>query len=444
MSANANNRASLLAGLRTGGVRSSSGPTMVPHTAAPGGAFNVPRFPSQQYAMDDDIEDELADLVHQNLHLNGGHRGMMQYPATAGAGDGGMNKFQQQQQQALLRQMAAQRAAMNGMGAMQGMNGMSVDPLQMQVVQMEIMKLQALQQAQQMQQYQVELFHQAQIQQAQQQAQSRPARRLSGFPEPATAGPTATSFDLHANGHDENQMPMTAAIGGRFANRPPPLPLGNGGLNPHANVFQMRNGDVFDEPPKTPKTPTRTTVISGGTALGTGMPTAAAPTVAVHTNVATVTSNIAPSKSDSAISWRRGGAPVNGAPRAVSGQPAVLVTPPDESIEKMRPQPLRFTNGSGVPTIAIDDGGSDGEGSSGSQPSTPPSAGSFDARAEAAKKLYEGLGIGRPAPVPAPVHMLVKNTQVIRQPRGPPGATEELMARNFATRFRGGVVAVEA
>ena len=37
-----NSRASLLAGLRTGGVRSVSGP--VPHTASPAGTFNVPRY----------------------------------------------------------------------------------------------------------------------------------------------------------------------------------------------------------------------------------------------------------------------------------------------------------------------------------------------------------------------------------------------------------------
>ena len=43
-----NPRASLLAGLRTGGVRSSSGP--VPHTAAPAGTFNIPRIvtPNQE------------------------------------------------------------------------------------------------------------------------------------------------------------------------------------------------------------------------------------------------------------------------------------------------------------------------------------------------------------------------------------------------------------
>jgi len=59
-------------------------------------------------------------------------------------------------------------------------------------------------------------------------------------------------------------------------------------------------------------------------------------------------------------------------------------------------------------------------------------------REEAAKKLYEGLGIGRPTPAPqAPLavsHRMA--SQPLRQPRGPPSGTDELGPKNFATRIR--------
>ena len=43
-------RASLLAGLRTGGVRSASSPLAnIPHTAAPSGSFNIPRSSSTDF-----------------------------------------------------------------------------------------------------------------------------------------------------------------------------------------------------------------------------------------------------------------------------------------------------------------------------------------------------------------------------------------------------------
>jgi hypothetical protein len=59
-------------------------------------------------------------------------------------------------------------------------------------------------------------------------------------------------------------------------------------------------------------------------------------------------------------------------------------------------------------------------------------------REEAAKKLYEGLGIGRPAPAPlAPsVVSLRMASQPMRQPRGPPSGADELGPKNFATRIR--------
>jgi len=58
-------------------------------------------------------------------------------------------------------------------------------------------------------------------------------------------------------------------------------------------------------------------------------------------------------------------------------------------------------------------------------------------REEAAKRLYEGLGIGRPAPqnLQAEVPRQV-SIQPARQPRGPPSGVEDLGARNFAARIR--------
>jgi hypothetical protein len=115
---------------------------------------------------------------------------------------------------------------------------------------------------------------------------------------------------------------------------------------------------------------------------------------------------------------------------------------------------LRFTTATSqpLPTLAIDDTdaednlteSSSSKSSSRSSPSTPNSGSSFDRpplspREEATKKLYEGLGIGRPAPVapivPAAVPQRVLS-QPVRQPRGPPSGADELGPRNFATRIR--------
>lgn len=106
--------------------------------------------------------------------------------------------------------------------------------------------------------------------------------------------------------------------------------------------------------------------------------------------------------------------------------------------------------------------------SSGQSPTTPDSASSSTAsadqqslspREEAAKKLYEGLGIGRPLPggagaganasamgrlgsVSATIQngagatQRVMSSQPMRQPRGPPSGADELGPRNFATRIR--------
>lgn len=78
-------------------------------------------------------------------------------------------------------------------------------------------------------------------------------------------------------------------------------------------------------------------------------------------------------------------------------------------------------------------------------------------REEAAKKLYEGLGIGRPASAVGgigphvtvgeeqqytyqlPVSAMMSHrmaSQPMRQPRGPPSGADELGPKNFATRIR--------
>jgi hypothetical protein len=225
----------------------------------------------------------------------------------------------------------------------------------------------------------------------------------------------------------------------------------------------------FDEHSDPPPTPNSTTVISGGTFLGPGpAPPSAQPAT--------------PSKSDSASSWRRGGnnTSVLSANRVVSS-PSLKVTPPPTDEEhllpsltvgsspvslgglKSRPQPLRFTSAASqlLPTVAIDtDDETDGEThssdsseksvASNSSPTTPRSSTSnempLSPREEASKRLYEGLGIGRPvSSTPSDggyPHLTVSvgpgrrmGSQPTRQPRGPPSG-DELGPKNFATRIR--------
>ncbi|KAH7100659.1 hypothetical protein BKA62DRAFT_800055 [Auriculariales sp. MPI-PUGE-AT-0066] len=469
MQSNSNPRSALLSGLRTGGVRSASQPSIAPHTAALGGSFNVARHPSfashQTYYEDE--ADELADMVNYGMHLNAGNGNHRMMPATAGPLDGG-NRFQQQQQVAFLQQMAAQRSmnSMNGMGIP---NLSAADPMQ-QLMQLELMKLQALQQAQQ-QQYQVELLAQNQLQQQlqqqqqQQQTQRAPSRRASTFGEPATAGPGQTSFDLRGSaqftregfGLDQD-VPKTAALSGKFGGRPV-----LSALNPNATVFTMSNGDE----PGTPKTATpgnaRTTVISGGTSLG-GISTTA------HVN--TIPTPATPSKSDSASSWRRPSAVTNGnsplTPTRTSGGMFSSPTPRlnsgvDDTMApsplRQRPSPLRLNKGSpradaegSTSESDLDSYASDmaqltvsassaSDNERDSSPGTPPSAGSSNSvsREEASKRLYEGLGVGRPVQIHVPpVHVPVKQqaAQVLRQPRGPPASVDELGPRNFAARIQ--------
>jgi hypothetical protein len=466
--ANPNNRASLLAGLRTGGVRSVS--LNAPHTAAPAGAFNVARYPSQSHPTNifpEEEEDNLPEIprrqpVYSNRHI----------PMTA-AVDAPNNHFANQQ--------TAQRP-MNP-------NSIPFSPafpphmmaqpqVQMQMIQLEMMRLQAMQ----AQQLQEQMLAQAHLQQQQQQQQAQAAareRRTSlGFAPPATAGPTTSNFDLRAatlrranqaeqlraqlgvGNSPADHVPMTAALGGRFGSRTTSL-----------------NAAVDTPPP----TPGYTTVISGGTSLGS-----------LSSNNLHAQAVTTPSKSDSASSWRRGGNnnSVLSGNRAVSS-PSVKVTPPPSDDEqytsippvpspistsglKFRPQPLRFSAAVSqpLPAVTIDttDEDTDGEthssgssvksGASNSSPTTPRSSSSnempLSPREEASKKLFEGLGIGRPvsatpsekaqqqqttiivprslSTTPASGHRVV--SQPTRQPRGPPSGAEELGPKNFATRIR--------
>lgn len=300
------------------------------------------------------------------------------------------------------------------------------------------------------------MLAQAQRQQQLIQAQQVRERRTSfGYNPPATAGPMTNSFDTRpapgnpqirrANQADhlraqlgvaavEDQVPMTAALGGRFGSR--------------TTSLSVPGEDLGQAPPPTPHS---TTVISGGTSLG-----------AVQ------------SKSDAASNWRRGGNnnSVLSGNRAVSS-PAVKITPPPaERISpppgisasassngpKFRPQPLRFSAAvsHSIPAVTIDttdddtDAESSGSSVKSSSPTTPRSSSSnempLSPREEASKKLYEGLGIGRPVSansdaqaqqiptVTVANHRMV--SQPTRQPRGPPSGTEELGPKNFATRIR--------
>ncbi|KAF8901702.1 hypothetical protein CPB84DRAFT_1679595 [Gymnopilus junonius] len=470
--ANSNNRASLLAGLRTGGVRSASGP--IPHTAAPGATFNVSRFPpkhSQPTFPEEEEDDQLAEMPQQNLFSNRNH------PMTA-AVDGSNNRFAHQQ--------ATRGMNPNSVPFSPGFapNMMPQAQMQMQMLQLEMMRIQAIQ----AQQYQAELLAQAQLQQQQQQLlQQQQNRRTSlGFNPPATAGPMTNSFDLRAAtlsaqmrranqadqlrsqlgvaGGADDHVPMTAALGGRFGSRTTSL-----------NVPPNQPGR-FDERGEShpPLTPNSTTVISGGTSLG---------------SPASNNGNSILSKSDSASSWRRGGAnnSVLSGNRAVSS-PSVKVTPPptDERITpppateasltspasttgpKFRPQPLRFNPSVSqpLPAVAIDnaDDDTDGEthssgssvksGASNSSPTTPRSSSSNETplspREEASKRLFEGLGLSRPVSA-TPSEQAANQTnptttpavigyrmvsQPTRQPRGPPSGADELGPKNFASRIR--------
>lgn len=488
-----NSRASLLAGLRTGGVRSTS--ASIPHTAAPGGAFNLPRFASQHHSavFPEEGDDQVLEMPPSNIFANSHHGGARTMPMTA-AVDGPNNRFSQQQ-----RGMNPNSVPFSpgfAPNTLSQPNQAQAQAFQLQMMQLELMKIQALQ----AQQYQADLLVKAQRQQQQQQQhQSQPQvqnKRLNpGFNPPATAGPLSTSFDLRsatlsaqmrrANQAEQlrsqlgigsaDQVPMTAALGGKFGSR-------SASVNaPVSRISQEENEDL------SPQTPNTTTVISGGTSLGSP----ASNNISFNNN--------APSKSDSVSSWRRGGNnnSVLSGNRSFTS-PSVKITPPPAervspppsatpsipstatpniAVPKFRPQPLRFSAAVSqpLPVVAVDSSdmidnddsssNSSSKSNSNSSPTTPRSSSSnempLSPREEASKKLYEGLGIGRPAsavggighPVVTvsehvdgeqqsyqlPASVLVSHrmaSQPMRQPRGPPSGADELGPKNFATRIR--------
>lgn len=229
---------------------------------------------------------------------------------------------------------------------------------------------------------------------------------------------------------------MTATLGGRFGARLPPSTIAFPSF-PEAG-------------PQTSSPPKQTTILGGGLARG-GSP----PYQASKENT--------PSRSDTATSWRRGNtthSALNGLRATSIASPSVKITPPPEEraaslapASKLRPRPLSFASmvASNVPIVAVDSGSehedamSSSSSTSQSNPATPQSLTSHEAsplspREEATKKLYDGLGMGRPVPyiVQAPAMSLPQRlvSHPLRQPRGPPSGADELGPKNFATRIR--------
>jgi hypothetical protein len=442
-----NNRASLLSGLRTGGVRSASGP-IIPHTAAPGGSFNIPRFASGPHPpaiYEDASASDGLDFGGQTLQYSGfNHYGA---PMTAGFNDRAPRFHQHQHQQehffrqaqlamginpvdqAQLLQMQMMQAMVSRDPAVTGTAFPLTSPLQAQQQQL---------QAQIAMQQQVALNIAAQHQQQ----QAKPVAAVNHLP--ATAGPTQTSFDIRSNAiaqlrssrlssiddiDEHGPFPMTAALGGKFGSRSLPS-----GLNPGATSFKLSTEPDFNAPPPTPSS---TVVISGGTTIG-GLSTPTAQTAPA-----------APSKSDAAVSWRRGSTttsstigrlspPKHGLPTPPS-PPRVAVsgpaeefrrsTPPNSSA-KYRPQPLRIAGNSSpqISAVSVEQ--------EGDAPASPTSSNGSHSTAGGPKK-YEGVGMGRPQVGGAAVNQgFVRVSQPVRQPRGPPAGAEDLGSKNFASRIK--------
>ncbi|KIL68309.1 hypothetical protein M378DRAFT_72315 [Amanita muscaria Koide BX008] len=390
MASSSNSRASLLAGLRTGGVRSPSASAPPPSVS-----FNIPPF----------LQDDPPLNKHNHIPLN---------PNSVPFSPAHFNN------QSVMPQHQLQSQA-----------------IQLQLLQLEMMRIQS--QALQAQQVQAELMAQAQRQQAQPQVRER----RTSFNPPATAAPHITAFDLRSatlsaqmrranqteqlkaqlglpSAQAEDQVPMTAALGGRFGGRV---------SNPPNSLSRY----VIEEPEQ---------YVDASPKLS-------------------LTNSSLPSRSDQAANWRRGGSY-----RAVSS-PAFKITPPQADNQRSspsppmtargRPQPLHITPAASQPLLMVTvvdtteedeaeatspSAGSASFRSDTSSPITPPSH--LSPREEATKKLYEGLGIGRPLPSatfqpqqhihPTTNHRLVSHP--MRQPRGPPSGADELGPKNFATRIR--------
>ncbi|KAG8861112.1 hypothetical protein FRB91_009912 [Serendipita sp. 411] len=405
----ANNRASLLSGLRTGGVR--------PQTAALGGSFQPPRFTNglHQATLYENVAENSSGYEYGNM------------PMTA-ALDGRAPRFQQQQQQQYEQQFLMQQAQLSAVNGVP--NGLlnAMDPVQSQFLQLQLMQAMVMQQ-QQAQKLQAELALQHQVAMAINNQRQQQSARLASTASrmPTTSGPTQTTFDINlapsnyerTSAIEETNYgaaPMTAALGGKFGSRN----LASG-LNPNAATFKLGvdSADVSATSLVPPPTPSSTVVISGGVSLGGP----SAPTAAIN----------GPSKSDSATSWRR---PSNAAtqPRSLSppktvgrqSPPSVELSSPEStgkysppqasSVPKYRPQALRIRElEKAMGNIEIEQGPS-GYGARGQvKPPSPTSSSSS----------YEDQRKALP---------LVRQSQPLRQPRGPPAGAEELTVKNFATR----------
>jgi hypothetical protein len=391
-------RASLLAGLRTGGVRSTS----VPHTAGPQASFFVspphganyePSFPEV------DETDGLANMMSHGAYISNRYNP----PHTAHPDIATAPLAYQQQQWA-----GVQNHPLPGHGLPPASAYPTQQDMQLQMMQMELMRLQVrfckhvrsvliiqlIQAISNLQQY-------AQLRQDNQQFANQGGMRQNNLP--------SYGYPAH-NALPYGQVPMTAGLAGKFGRR-----------TSHSAILDEDSNALGGRRQPTPNS------------IGAAQ-------------------NMVPSKSDCAVSWRNN-----------SNEPALVR---DDQLEQSRPsfakrnrpEPLELSAISGQDPEFVfhrensessNDSSStksDGEQVS-STPTTPISGNSNGslsaAREEASKKLFRGLGLGRPSiHVTAPSESILPVTlarvvsQPIRQPRGPPASSEELGAKNFANRIR--------
>jgi hypothetical protein len=379
MTTSSNPRASLLSGLRTGGVRSVSTPH--PHSALPTTTtFSIPQQ-RQQYHHRQDAD--LADLVN-GLHINQNHNGAS--PPPPSSLNFAAEALYAQQQQFLMAQV--------GFG-----NGMSLEQVQAMQMQLEIMRLQVLYSFLLSSRSSSHSFYQAlkqqQLQQAQlflqsQQQQSFSPQQSYQRTMPASAGPLQTAFPrLNPN--------AASFVGGGGRSASFSIPVTEEPEEDEEQFVTHRNhnnghGNGIAAPSNSPATPNyHTTVISGGTPLSNG--------------------NVPQSKSDSAVSWRRATLPT---------LPSVTVSKPTESTTTS----------------------STGSRSRSRTPSPPISPTTTTMREQASRKLYESLSHSRPSPTPA-AQNVVTIKPPMRQPIGPPSSSvDELGTKNFARRIRRGALGV--
>jgi len=424
-----NQRASLLASLRTGGVRSISG--QVPSTA-PLMSPSASHFPRSS---------TVDSFQHSHSQT---------YEAEALADQFAQMQFVQSQSQT-----AAPTAHQNAMRMQQQMmygmlsgNGYSQEEMlvlaqmqRQQQAQLELMRLQVLQQQAQAQAQLLAL----QAQQQQQAEAVRQYQHTASFDTLRSAASSAAARRASRGAAETAAEPMTAALSGRFGTR----------LNPQASAFRSVSIAEEDSPPMTagfiPNPP--------ATAKEPG-----------HTTP--------PRKSDVATSWRRGSsaspAPLRKTPSPPLSTPTVVVSRPDEwpitpaptssasGKSGRRPSPLQLSGSNSPKSVSSVVASSDEEAVDSMADASPPAlsnsptsssptsvsptsahhpASAVAAPVEAAKRLYEGIGMGRPHVRSVSVSLSASGAQtpstaIIRQPRGPPCGADELGLRNFATRVR--------